>query len=198
MIDIRGILTNKSPLHGLIRIGDIIHFEGPLLTLYQSQRGKLFLCDWVDRDNQNNRWLKYRTTALAIYQFIHGTISHRELFRTKYTKGEFWSFEVNKELEHHHFYKIDKDNLPELYLPNPDSFFEPSDCPQLKTIEIFTGRAILTELGQKVAYDVSDTLNKIEPLNKDNDLKNLKVNLLSIVKDSIDQYEAHGRYPQPI
>jgi len=183
---------NKSPLQGLNRIGDIIYFEGPLLALYQSeQNGRLFLCDWVDRDAQSNRWLKYRTTALAVYQFLQKAISHRDLLRAKYTKGEFWSFEVNTEAGHHRFYRLDKDKFPEPYLPRPDSFFESSDCPQLTAIETFINKAILTELGQKVAYNVSDTLDKIEYPNKYPDFKG---SLLSIVEDSINQYEQQGHY----
>jgi len=58
------INNNQLSQDQLIRIGDIVNFEGPLMTLYQDQKYfDLYIFDWVDRDDTTNRWLAYQVDA---------------------------------------------------------------------------------------------------------------------------------------
>jgi hypothetical protein len=178
-----GKKLDKSPLAKLTRIDDIIHFEGPMLVLYKNkQSGNLFLCDWVDKDDKNNRWLLYKTSPLALYQFIQGNFEQIELFRTKYSNSEFWSFDVSTNFEHHNFSKIHKNELPPTYLPQKGVFFEKSDCKNFSEIERFLKSEILKELWQKMALDLSNTLSQIAPTKNNK----LNIDLFASVKNTIE------------
>ena len=65
----------------LLRIGDLINIEGPLLTLFSDVRNEhLYLYDWVDSDDSANRFLIYRIAVEAVLDYINKKITHRELF----------------------------------------------------------------------------------------------------------------------
>ena len=65
----------------LVRIVDVVNFEGPLLTLFENRENKhIYLLDWVDSDAEHNRWLLYKTSVTILNKFINGLISHYDLF----------------------------------------------------------------------------------------------------------------------
>ena len=65
----------------LLRIVDVVNFEGPLLTLFQDiTTNNLYLFDWVDRDTLFNRWIVYHCKPDTLNQFIKSKISHYDLF----------------------------------------------------------------------------------------------------------------------
>ena len=159
---LKGKKIEKSPLSGLTRIGDIIHFEGPLLSLYADEsQSTLYLCDWVDRDEKYNRWLLYQVSAEPIFRFIHREISHSDLFNA--IKGKLWTVDISKDLKQHNFREIpNKRHLSTAYFPQPDSFFEKADCPDFRKIDIYIRRSLFNELGRRMARGISDTLTKLE------------------------------------
>ena len=62
---------NVSFYNSLIRIGDLMNFEGPLLSLFEDvKNGHLYIFDWVDRLDKTNRWLIYQTYPKKILDFI--------------------------------------------------------------------------------------------------------------------------------
>ena len=57
--------------NSLLRIVDVVNFEGPLLTLFQdTTTNNFYLFDWVDRDTLFNRWIVYRCNPDTLNQFI--------------------------------------------------------------------------------------------------------------------------------
>jgi hypothetical protein len=62
---------NSSFSNSLVRIGDLVNFEGPLLTLFEDvKNGHLYLFDWVDRFDAVNRWLIYQVYPKLLLAFI--------------------------------------------------------------------------------------------------------------------------------
>ncbi len=75
-----------------VRIGDLSYFEGPLISLFEElNSGHLYLFDWVDRDENTNRWLIYRASPNYLLQFIHSRISHLELFQRRPEKEIYFA-----------------------------------------------------------------------------------------------------------
>jgi hypothetical protein len=174
MEKLKGKKIEKSPLTGLTRVGDIIHFEGPLLSLYADKsQSKLYLCDWVDRDEKNNRWLFYHVPVEAVFQFIHRAISHGDLFNA--AKGKFWTFDISNDLKQHNFYELSsKKYLPATYLPQPDSFFEKGDSPDFRKIYVYIQRALINKLGRRMAHG-NFTLDELENFPEQPDIQDLLV-----------------------
>lgn len=119
-----------------VRIGDLSYFEGPLISLFEElNSGHLYLFDWVDRDENTNRWLIYRASPNYLLQFIQSRISHLELFQRRPEKKIYFADidSRNKLFSSYNSYSIEK--LPESYIPNSDNFFELSDCNYFEKIK---------------------------------------------------------------
>lgn len=119
----------------LIRVGDLSFFEGPLLSLYENAKtGHLYLLDWVDRDKTHNRWIIYRVDPIYLKRFLNKQISHLDLFKNRpkinvYVvdipcNGRLLSSEI-KELY----------NIPEIYKPTSDNFFDKEESVLYNRIE---------------------------------------------------------------
>jgi hypothetical protein len=119
----------------LVRVADLVNIEGPLLTLYLHANKQLYLCDWVDRDNNHNRWLLYRTQAATLQQFVEGKISHHDLlFADELT---VYKIDIDRQLNWQNGQKIEKKALPNNYLPQKDVFFDKADCPNFARLMAF-------------------------------------------------------------
>ncbi len=123
-----------------IRIGDISFFEGPLIILFEDfHNNDLYFYDWVDRDDEYNRWLIYKVIPQELLKFLNRKISHFDLFQHV---DEFFVANINNNLGLNN-YNIEKlVELPDGYIPNRDSFFDESDCPSFDKIRSF----VLTKL----------------------------------------------------
>jgi hypothetical protein len=120
----------------LVRVVDMLHFEGPLLTLFENPNHKtLYLLDWVDRDASANRWLIYRCNVPTLTKFIKSKISHNRLFFADEPICRVVDIDVN--LEWIQLQIIDKKDLPTSYYPAKDAFFEKADCPQFAKLQQF-------------------------------------------------------------
>ena len=63
----------------LIKVADLIYFDGPLLSHYMSDKGENYLFHWADADDEYNRWLVLRTDILSIKQYLDKKINLRSL-----------------------------------------------------------------------------------------------------------------------
>ena|SRR5690625_844139 len=114
----------------LLRVGDLISFDGPMFTLFKDvNSGALYLFDWVDRDQIANRWLVYRVTAKDLNEYVAGRLSHYDLFdRNPDRKIYFVDIDQrNKSFYHYDFYLLD--SVPEHYLLLQKNYFDIDDCP---------------------------------------------------------------------
>lgn len=133
------ILTNFQLQDLLIRIADIVNFEGPLLTLFQQINNKhLYLFDWVDKNQEFNRWLIYRCNPKMLNRFISGQISHYDLFISD--EPFCFKIDIDKNLTWHSPQQIEKKKLPQSYLPVKDDYFDKSDCPNFKKLNQFVNQ----------------------------------------------------------
>lgn len=125
------------PWPNLVRIGDLVNFEGPLLTLFSDQERKsLYLYDWVDNDHQYNRWLIFQGEPRKILEFVNQRISHYELFATP-VEPYYYSVDIDGNLNFTNYRKIMTNQVPQAYYPDRQAFFDPSDCPNLGNIREF-------------------------------------------------------------
>lgn len=125
------------PWPNLVRIGDLVNFEGPMLTLFfDREREVLFLYDWVDSDHQYNRWLIFQGEPRKILEFVNQRISHYELFATP-VEPYYYSVDIDGNLNFTNYRKIMANQVPQAYYPDRQVFFDPSDCPNLGKIREF-------------------------------------------------------------
>jgi hypothetical protein len=156
---LNGIILKEFPLvENMVRIGDLVNFEGPLLTLFEDCRNnRLYIFDWVDRDEDKNRWIVYRASPFFLKQFITGKISHKELFLS--SVDGYYSLEINRKLQYENFRKLSRRDIPDEYLPQDDAFFEDGDCPHLPRIKAKINSLIKLNFIVHPIHKVSDSLN---------------------------------------
>lgn len=150
---------DNAILRGLIRIGDLSYFEGPLLTLFENPiNNYLYVCDWVDRDSKTNRWIIYRVKPDVLYSFIKGRVSHLDLFERRCEKNIFIV-----DIENNGRYLLDGDLkessfVPDAYYPDKNDLFDIDDCLQYEKIE---SRIVdlLSVSKQKNEYQIGYKLN---------------------------------------
>lgn len=116
----------------LERIGDLINFEGPLLSLFKDNKtDKIYLFDWIDDDELFNRWLIYNVDLDVMSRFIKKEISYNQMFDsvtvfyvTDIERGKIPPFDINK-----------LEKIPPEYFPSDFTFFDEEDAKNLPKIK---------------------------------------------------------------
>jgi len=149
------------------KIADLIYFEGPLLSHYVSSRGDDYLFYWVDRDENDNRWLVMRVSLSSLQKYMAKDISLHELIETP-NDGYLYLVDVDNNANYHDVRLVQPADLPDDYLPVSDSYyeFEPipaEDAEELMTYELtipYKERSRFEEFLTKIGFPVS-SLKKV-------------------------------------
>lgn len=142
----------------LIRVGDVINMEGPMLTLFKDIRNQnLYLFDWVDGDDISNRWLIYDVLRTTLFDFLHLKISYKEMFDVS-VKECYVADIVSAKVPDYSIYKIQ--SLPQEYRPDKDIFFDRKDAVDLDQInnQLVVSRSIhINDASEKLnnMYEIS-------------------------------------------
>ncbi len=156
----------KIDFSKLIKVADLIYYDGPLLSHYMSSRGENYLFYWVDVDNKYNRWIVVRTDIFSIQQYLEKKITLHSII-TLPNDGFVYSVDIDDDIQYHNIKAIPIDDLPEEYTPIKDSYytFEVKDDIDLTAISQKYSSGIL-EIhisGKDVKYG-SIPLNKFAPI----------------------------------
>lgn len=150
----------------LIKVADLIYYDGPLLSHYISQKGENYLFYWVDVDSECNRWIVVRTDIYSIQQYIEKKITLRTIIMHP-NDGFVYVADVDDAVNYRSVKLISADNLPEDYTPTEDSYytFEIEDDIDLAAISQKYSSGILEVhvSGKDVKYG-SIPLNKFAPI----------------------------------
>lgn len=152
---------------GFKKIADLIFFEGPLLSHYVSDKGDDYLFYWADKDDSDNRWLVLRVSLPSLQKYMAKELSLRELIDNP-NDGYLYCVDVDDNLNYHDVKLVQPANLPEAYLPAPDSYyeFEPipaEDAEELMTYELtipYKERSRFESFLLKIGFPVS-SLKKV-------------------------------------
>lgn len=147
---------------GFKKMADLITFDGPLLSHYVSPKGDDYLFYWVDRDNQDNRWLVLRVSLASLQKYIGKELTLLELIENP-NDGYLYSVDVDNNIQYHNVKLVQSSAIPEDYLPEADSYyeFEPvpaEDARELMTYELtipYNERTRFEEILHKIGFPVS-------------------------------------------
>ena len=79
------------------KIADLIYYDGPLLSHYVSSKGDDYLFYWVDRDDNDNRWLVLRVSLANLQKYIGREMTLRELIENP-NDGYLYSVDVDNDV----------------------------------------------------------------------------------------------------
>jgi len=150
----------------LIKVADLIYFDGPLLSHYMSDKGENYLFHWADADDDYNRWIVLRTDILSIQQYLDKKVNLRSLIMEP-NDGFVFSVDIDDDLNYTNIRVVPVEAIPEEYLPTEDSFysFKVEDDIDLSALSQKYSSGIL-EIhigGQDVKYG-SIPLHKLAPI----------------------------------
>lgn len=118
----------------LVRIGDIVNSEGPLLSLFQDvSNDRFYLFDWVDSGANSNRWLIFSVSAQSIDDFVHKKITYANLFSQAINHKYFYADLLNNQTVSNLIVN-ELVELPSKYFPDEGNFFSKETCPNYSKI----------------------------------------------------------------
>lgn len=122
MESIKEIGLPIKALPKLKKVRDLIYFEGPLLSHYQSEYGKDYLFYWADSDDIFNRWLVIGSSIEDIEKYLRKEKTLHSFFSESST-DVIYKVDINRELEFKNLSIVDFEDLPESYIPQEESYF---------------------------------------------------------------------------
>jgi hypothetical protein len=125
---LNGYKIENFPIAQLQKIGDLDYFEGPSLSLFKSEEdNSIYLFDWVDCDKDAHRWLVYAVSPQQFTQFITLELSRYDLV---FSEKKVNIVDLTSDFMLLQAYSVTISDLPQTYLPNKNSFFNPNESPQ--------------------------------------------------------------------
>ena len=112
-----------SFLKGLAKVKDIFYYDGPLLSLFGSDKNENYIYYWVDTDQQFiNRWLIFKVNSSDIELCYK---KEKDLKNIILNPIDFiYCVDVDYHLDYHNVGIVYPNQLPEDYLPGDGCFFE--------------------------------------------------------------------------
>ena len=104
-VDVNSILTHK-------RTGDLMYYDGPLLTHFVDENNIDYLYDWVDCDSIHNRWLIQQTPKESLLKYLSGQISNEEYMKLT---TKLYLLDIDKDVNKTGLYLVEYDELTDDY-----------------------------------------------------------------------------------
>jgi hypothetical protein len=122
--NIKGYPLGRLPIdtEGLLKVSDLIEFEGPILSHFTDTKSNNYVFYWVDQDQRHNRWLIWKINDYQLYGYLKRQISLKE-FLLKPDKDYIFSADIDSELHYKSVYAIDLDEVNLAYVPDEDEYF---------------------------------------------------------------------------
>lgn len=134
MKEVKGIDIEYN-INKMIKVTDLIAFDGPLLSHYINDKGENYLFYWVDLNESYNRWLFFRVDLTSIQDYLSRKNTLYELI-IKQVDGFVYSVDIDDKTDYHNIKLILTTEIEQSYLPALDSYyeFEPQDSLDLASI----------------------------------------------------------------
>ncbi|MGY2970377.1 hypothetical protein ACVWWU_000764 [Pantoea sp. PA1] len=101
---------------------DLIHFDGPLLSLFKGERNTDALYMWVDNDNHRNRWCIIPVNRDTLNNYLQKNISLKEVVFSSKKVTFFNISEGVNGLSKRNFIEVTRDDFPADYTPDEDAY----------------------------------------------------------------------------
>jgi hypothetical protein len=145
----------------LNRIGDLVNFEGPILSLFEDVRTRhLYIFDWVDRDQRFNRWLIYRVMAKDLLSYLQVKLSYLDLFKSSVDKRYYFT-DIGYSLGSGQCDLFEITEVPSKYFPNQDDYFDRINCTYYEKITFFVIERLKNQKQENEYIVSSNSLNRL-------------------------------------
>jgi len=148
MKELPGISLTEFPFKNIFKIGDLVYFDGPLLSVFSNDKGEIYLFDWSDNDDKYNRWLVFRISLTQLIQYLNKNISHYQLITTYFTDF-IVSVDIDNDLNYYNVLLLNVADIPNDYLPDRDVTHIDEESPHLDKINAYVNQLELKAAADK-------------------------------------------------
>ena len=122
MKDVKGLKIKHLDFHPL-KMGDLIYYEGPLLSHFvdNNSPNDHYFYRWVDFDDETHRWLIFKSSDKDIKAFLNKEIS---LWQMIIQKSTVILLDFDDDLNKKQILVAAVSELPNTYLPSEQSYFK--------------------------------------------------------------------------
>lgn len=117
MEHLSGISLEKLPINWLQQVSDLIHYDGPVLSHFQSDNGNNYLFFWVDADTEFNRWLIVMVSMERLQAYLNGNLPLHNII-TQPNDNLIYKVDIDAELNYHDVLMLSPNQIPNSYLPD--------------------------------------------------------------------------------
>lgn len=107
----------------LVKVEDLVYYDGPLLSHYCTQAGKHYLFSFAEADDNANRWLVLEVTVAHLYDYLTDARTLRDICQQDYN-SKLLVLDTNGEGDFVQVLFSEIGDLVPDYLPEEDSYFE--------------------------------------------------------------------------
>lgn len=111
------------PINELIKVSDLIYFDGPLLSHYIHRSGDNYLSYWVDCDETSQRWLVFRVGISMLQKYVNKGITLRMVLQSVIEKFVYL-IDVDQNGLCAAPLIVSVKDLPADYLPDENSYYD--------------------------------------------------------------------------
>jgi len=144
----------KPPIHdwnfllNLQKVGDLVHFQGPLVSLFKDANNTPYIYNWANSDKQYNRWFIFQTSIKNLEAYIKGEMSHYDVIMSC-KNNSVYIVDLDNNIDYHNVTIINKQDIPKDYLPSKDFYHEDEDCSHLEEIQQFIKESLEQERAKR-------------------------------------------------
>lgn len=111
------------PLGGLTKTADLISYDGPILALFEGNRGAQYLYLWCDSNESLNRWLVFRVDEEQLARYLDRDTDLRDLVLHP-VDGFVFLADIRNDMSIAGTFLVRPDELPGVYVPRVGSRYE--------------------------------------------------------------------------
>jgi hypothetical protein len=115
--------AREFDLDSFTKVADLLFYDGPLLSLFQTKEGDNYLFSWVDCDEASNRWLVFQITNEQLEAYRCARSSLRDLMFSP-RNGFIYAVDLDDEVGVSQAKIVSPHELPNDYLPGENAFYE--------------------------------------------------------------------------
>lgn len=120
----KGWRVNATDLmQELVKVEDLVYYDGPLLSHYRTEAGKHYLFSFVDTDEVANRWLVLEITIAHLYDYLTDSRTLFDIYQQDYN-AKLVVADTDGQGDFVQALLVPSSELDPEYLPEPASYFE--------------------------------------------------------------------------
>ncbi len=134
MKQLQGYKLNAHSFNNFQKVGDLVYFDGPLLSVFHDENNESWVYGWVDSDNQYNRWIIFKTSFRSLSSYLKGEMSHYDLIKNC-KKREVFFADLDNDIQYHNVIVMSAEHVPNEYLPELYVFHDDEESSHMEAIQ---------------------------------------------------------------